>query len=334
VINRRAFIATLACGFAAPLVAVAQQAGKVWQIGWLGNVAPVTPDAARLGAAFRAALGERGFVEGRNVVFEYRYGEGNVSRYPALAAELVALGVDLFVVTSGPHAVRAVQAAKPNVPIVIVGLSDPVGNGLVPSLARPGGNITGTSGNNLDLIPKRLELLKAAVPRIARIANVQGNFGTFDAANLATLTNTQEASARALGITLVRVELNTREQFDSAIAEIVRERPDALLLSPNPLNFILRQEWADFGIRARLPIMGPGREWTTAGALIAYGPSNEDIFRKTAGYVAKILNGANPGDLPIEEPTKFELVINLKTAKALGLTIPQSVLLRADEVIQ
>ena len=332
--NRRTFVGVITAGLIAARLSAAQLAGKVWRIGFIGTLPPTTgSDGERIWDAFRLALQERGYVEGKNLVFERRYSEGNIERFPALAAELVSLKVDVIVVGSAPG-VRAAMAASAKIPIVMSGVSDPVGAGLIASLARPGGNVTGMTDYQLDLVPKRLELLKAVAPKALRVANVQGNFSGFDAGKLAALVSEQDAAARALGVTLLRLPMNTPQDFDATIATIVRERPDALLLSPNATNFVLRKELAEFALRQRLPAMAARREEAVAGTLMSYGTSTADMLRGSAAYVDKIFNGANPADLPVEQPTKFEMVINLKTAKALGLTIPQSLLLRADEVIR
>ncbi|HEY3032951.1 MAG TPA: ABC transporter substrate-binding protein, partial [Bradyrhizobium sp.] len=202
------------------------------------------------------------------------------------------------------------------------------------SLSRPGGNITGIADYQVDLFPKRLELLKAAVPSVGRVALIFGNFGGFDAAKLAALDREQDAAARALGITLARVQMNTPEEFEKVTSVVLSERPDAVLLNPNPSNFLKRSDWAEFARQQRLPSMAGNREHVLAGIMISYGVDNADIFRTLARFVDRILRGANPRDLPVEQPTKFDLVINLETAKALGLTIPPTILAQAAEVIE
>ena len=333
--DRRKFIGTLvASAITAALPANAQPTSKVWRIGYIGTVPPATSaENARVWRAFLQALQEHGYVEGKNLALEMRFTEGKIERFPALAAELVRLNVDVIVVGSGPG-VRAAKEATASIPIVMAGTSDPVGAGLVASLARPGGNITGVADYQVDLIPKRLELVKAVAPKVTRVANLFGNFSGFDAAKLAIVDAQQDAAAQALGVTLLRFQMNTPQDFEPTTAAVVREHPDALLLSPNPTNFVLRNELAAFALKQRLPAMAARREEALAGILMSYGPSLTDISRSVAIYVDKICKGAKPADLPIEQPTKFELVINLKTAKALGLMIPQSLLLRADEVIQ
>jgi putative ABC transport system substrate-binding protein len=256
----------------------------------------------------------------------------------AEAGSLMAYGADLRdnfrrAAVYGPG-VRAAKEATTTIPIVMTGASDPVAAGLVASLAHPGGNVTGVADYQVDLIPKRLELMKAAVPSVRRVVNIFGNFGGFDAAKLAALDREQDAAAQALGVTLARVQMNTPEEFGQATRAVLSERPDALLLSPNPTNFLMRRDWAEFVQKQRLPSMAGSREHVLAGIMMSYGVDFADILRTLARFVDQILKGANPGDLPVEQPTKFELVINLKAAKALGITIPQSLLLRADEVIQ
>jgi len=320
--------------FAAAFAAQAQAPAKIWRVGIILPAPPLsTPANARWWEAFRQRLQERGYVEGRNLAFEQRYLEGKIARYPEFAAELVRLKVDVIVVATGPG-VQAAKQATASIPIVMSGASDPVGAGLVASLAHPGGNVTGIADYQVDLLAKRLELLKATAPGISRVAFVFGNFGGFSAARVAAMEREHEDTARALGMSLVRVQLNTPQDFAGARAAVLRERADALLLSPNPTNLLLRHELADFALRERLPTIAARREEALAGALMSYGPDLAGLSRMLADYVARILGGANPGDLPVEQPTKFELVVNLKTAKALGIAIPASLLQQADEVLQ
>jgi len=302
----------------------------MWRVGFLGN-APVTdPAAARIYEAFRLALQERGYVEERNLVIERRFAEGRDERFPLLAAELVRLHLDVIVTTRGPAA-EAAKAATSTIPIVMAGFSDPVGRGLVSSLAHPGGNITGIANLQVDLYSKRVELLKLAVPKIARVVSI-GNQTSLG--KIAAGRKEQEADAKSMGVSLVRIELKAPSEWPSVTDAIIRERPDALVLSPAPINFNLRREIAEFATLQRLPTIGANRDQVVAGILMSYGTDNDDVVRHAAVYVDKILKGSKPGDLPIEQPTKFKLVINMKAAKTIGLTIPQSLLLRADEVIQ
>ena len=241
---------------------------------------------------------------------------------------------DVIVVTTGDVGIRALKELTSAIPIVMAGASDPVRDGFVASLARPGGNITGVTNASLDLIPKQLELLKAAAPGAGRVVFLaSGRFGAGNAASIAELQRNRDAAAKALGMDLMRIEMPTPQDFGGATAVILREHGEALLISPNPTNFILRSEISEFATRHRLPAIGNIREFAAAGLLMSYGHNPTWVYRTTAVYVDKILRGAKPADLPIEQST-FELVINLKTAKALGLTIPQALLLRADEVIR
>ena len=312
--------------------ACAQPAARMWRVGFLGNAAATDPAAARIYDAFRLALRELGYVEGRNLVIEFRFAESRDERYPAFAAELVRLKPDVIVTTSGP-ATLAAKAATATIPIVMAGVSDPVGRGLVPSLAHPGGTITGIANLQIDLYSKRVELLKSAVPKVARVVSI-GNLAGIEPEKIAARRKAQDADAKVLGVTLLRIELNIPPEWRRVTETIVRERPDALVLAPTPINSSLRREIAEFATLQRLPTIGGNRDQVVAGILMSYGPDGDDVIRQAAVYVDKIFKGATPGDLPIEQPTKFELVVNLKTAKALGLTIPTTVLLRADEVIQ
>jgi putative ABC transport system substrate-binding protein len=335
VIYRRIFLVTAAGGFlAAASPVAAQSAARHWRIGVVGNwPASTSPEQMQLWEVFVEALHSRGYIEGTNLTIERRYNEGKIERFPQLVAELVQAKVDVLLVGSGPG-VRAAKEATATIPIVMSAASDPVGAGRVASLAHPGGNVTGIADYQVDLIPNRLELLKAAVPSVRRIMNIEGNFGGFDAAKLAAIDAEQDAAAQALGVTLARVQMNTPEEFGNATSAILSERPDALLLSPNPTNFIRRRDWAEFALKERLPSRAGGKEHVSAGIMMSYGVDLADIFRTLARFVDRILQGANPGDLPVEQPTKFELVINLNTAKALGLTIPPSLLAAAGVVIE
>jgi putative ABC transport system substrate-binding protein len=272
-----------------------------------------------------------GYVEGKNLVIEARFVEGKSERFAAFAAELVRLKVDVLVVTSAPG-VRAAMEATRQIPIVMTGTSDPVGAGLIASLARPGGNVTGVADLGLDLNVKRLELLHELAPKAIRVAWLQSTFGGFDAAKSATMRAEVDAAAQALGMSLLRIPMKAPDEFDNATAAIIRERADALLLNPNPVNLALRNEIAQFALKQRLPAIAGRREEADAGILIAYGLSYADMFRDTAVCVDKILKGANPAVLPVTQPTKFDLVVNGKTAKALGLAIPQSLLVRAEVI--
>jgi putative ABC transport system substrate-binding protein len=328
--ERRTFMVMLTGGIvAAPLAAEAQQAAKIARIGFLASNLAANP---HLPEAFRQGLRDLGYVEGRNVMIEYRDAEGKSERLPALAAELVVLKVDVIVVASTPPALAAKQATK-TIPIVFTAVGDAVTDGLVASLARPGGNITGLSTAGPDLVGKRLEQLKQAVPGVSRVAVLwqPGGQGERTAKDM---LKSAEVAARALGVRLQLVEARGPADIDRAFSDMSRARADALTVLGTPMFFNERRRLVDLAAKSRLPAVYTLRENVDAGGLMAYGPNVADLFRRAATYVDKILKGAKPADLPIEQPTKFELVINLKTAKALGLTIPQSVLQRADEVVQ
>ncbi len=328
-IDRRTFVAMGAGALLAGMrgEAYAQPTAEVRRIGWLGN----TMDA-RVQEVLSLALRERGYVEGRNLVVLRRFAEGKDERFPALAAELIGLKPDVIMSLTGPGTAAA-KAATSTIPIVMVGISDPVGRGLVSKLGGPGANITGIASLNVDLYPKRLELLKAAVPKTARVASI-GNSAGQEPARLAALVQSADAAAKGMDVTLVRFELNAPAEWKGVTDAIVRERPDAMILSSVAINLRLRREIAEFAAEQRLPAIGAFREQAIAGILMSYGPDYDEVIRDAVTYVDRILKGAKPGDLPVEQPTKIMLVINLKTAKALGITIPQSLLLRADEVIQ
>ena len=332
-INRRALV--LACGsLLAPLAAGAQPAGKVCRVGWLGFRAYGTPYDERLHTAFVQRLRELGFTEGRNLVFEWRYAEGKMERYAEFAAEMVKLKADV-VVSVSPAATRALMSASRTLPIVAFAVVDPVGSGLVASLARPGGQLTGMTTFPADMVPKRLELFRAALPSARRIAFATAYSGDLrphgNADVVGAVQAAQDEAARALGVKLLRIDVNTAGAFEQAAIVLRRERPDALFIGGNPVNQALQREWLALAAELRLPTFGPYRGF---GAMFSYGPDFIATIQKVAEYVAKILNGASPGDLPMEQPMKFEFVIDLKMAKAFGVTIPQAVLLRADEVIE
>ena len=328
--DRRRFVSTLAGGLlAAPLAAKAQPAARVARIGLLGNDPVGNP---HLLEAFRQGLRDLGYVEGRNVLIEYRFAEGKFERLPALAAELVALKVDVILATTVLTAVAAKQAIK-TIPIVFFAAADPIRSGLVTSLARPGGNVTGLSVLSPELIGKRLELLKQAVPGISRVAILWEPDGGGERTDKGMLKRA-EVAGQALGVRLQYVEARSSADFDRAFSDMTRAHAGALTVLPSPMFFNERRRLVDLAATNRLPAVYPARESVEAGGLMAYGPSVPDLFRRAATYVDKILKGAKPGDLPVEQPTKFELVINLKTAKALGLTIPPSLLQRADQVIE
>jgi putative ABC transport system substrate-binding protein len=330
VIDRRTFLAgTGAVLLAAPFAAEAQQAAKVARLGYL---------AANLAAnrhmqkAFRQGLRDLGYVEGRNLVIEYRDAEGKLERLPALAAELVALKVDVILAGSTVGALAAKQATR-TIPIVFAAVGDPVASGLVTSLARPGGNATGSSLLAPELVGKCLEQLKQAVPGVSRVAVLWQPGGQGERTEK-DMRKGADVAARALGVRLQFVEARGPADFDRAFSDMTRARAGALTVLSSTMLIGERRRLVNLVAKHRLPAAYGLREYVDAGGLMAYGANVADLFRRAATYVDKILKGAKPGDLPVEQPTKFELVINLKTAKALGLTIPPSLLGRADEVIQ
>ena len=327
--RRDTILALLALG-ATSIAAEAQQAAKVARIGFLSSSLAARPHSRD---AFRQGLRDLGYVEGRNVVIEYRDAEGKPERLPALAAELVALNVDVILVGGGTRVTLAAMQATKTVPIVFTDVGDPVESGLVTSLARPGGNVTGLSSLGPELVGKNLELLKHAVPGIDRVAVlwVPGALGERTDKDMLTGA---DVAARALGVRLQFFEARAPDEFAKAFSDMNSARAAALTVLPSNRFVREHRRIVDLAAKNRLPAVYTSREFVDAGGLMSYGASSADLSRRAATYVDKILNGAKPGDLPIEQPTKFELVINLKTAKALGLTIPQSVLAHADEVIQ
>jgi putative tryptophan/tyrosine transport system substrate-binding protein len=329
--ERRKFMATMAGGFlAAPLAAEAQQAAKVPRIGLLTLNLAASP---HLREALLQGLRDLGYVEGRNLVIEYRDAEGKLERFPALAAELAALKVDVIVTAGGTPAALAAKQATRTLPIVFAGVGDAVASGLVTSLARPGGNVTGLSVLAPELVGKWLELLTQAVPGVSRVA-VLWQPGFLPEHTEKDILEAADVAARALGVRVQFVEARGPEDFDRAFSDMTRARAGALTVLGSTMLFGERRRLVALAAKNRLPAVYSAREFVDAGGLMAYGANVADVFRRAATYVDKILKGAKPGDLPVEQPTKFELVINLKTAKALGLTIPQSLLGRADQVIQ
>ena len=331
--GRREFIGTVAGAFlAVPLAAKPRQPAKVARRGFLITGSRGSPAAKAATDAFRQGLRERGYVEGQNIVIEYRAADGKIERFPGLATELARLKVDLIVAGSTASA-RAVQQVTTTIPIVAFAMADPVGDGLVASLARPDGNITGSTFLGPELVPKRLVLLREALPTVSRVAALW-HPGAYGERTIRDMLKETEAAARALGVQLQLVEVQGPDEIDRAFSAMTRERADALIVLPSPMRFGERRRIVDLAAKHRLPSIFAAKEYVDLGGLIAYGASIDDLARRAATYVDKILKGTKPGDLPVEQPTKFELAINLKTAKALGITIPQSLLLRADEVIQ
>ena len=323
-------VATLVLSLAAPFTTAAQPAGKVWRIGYLSLVEGDLPQYKPWVAAFRAGLRRLGYVEGENLVIEERYAAGQVERLPGLAAELVNLKVDVLVAAPAGTA-RAARKITSTIPIVFMGEPDPVGTGLVASLARPGGNITGLADAHADLVPKRLELLKQVAPSASRIAVLWNPSNPSTAPQVKTI----EAAAPALGIEIVPVGVNepSRDDLDRAFATIEKERCGGLLVLGDSTLGVQRNRIAKLSIGFRLPTSGSHRAWAAGGLLMSYGTDFVELFRQGAVVVDKILKGTRPAELPVEEPNKFELIINLRTAKALGVTIPPSLLARADAVI-
>jgi putative tryptophan/tyrosine transport system substrate-binding protein len=328
--NRRDSVRLLvAMGMGAfPLAARAQQTAKVYRIGYLS--APTRASVEQALQAFLRRLRELGWVEGQNLIIEYRWADGKAERLPDLAAELVQLKVDLIVAPAGSAALAAKKATS-SIPIVMLFPADPVGLGLVASLARPGGNVTGTTiSPGPEIFGKQLQILKEAIPRASRFAIVANPAEPGFTVQL----NEVETAARSLGIRLQHLEVRGPEDLENAFAAMARERAEALLVQGSSTFLVHRTRLADLAVKNRLPTMSNFREMVEAGCLMAYGINMSDFIGRSAMFVDKILKGAKPADLAVEQPTKFELAVNLKTAKALGLTIPPSVLARADEVIQ
>jgi|SRR5262245_10956255 len=309
--------------------AEAQQPKKVPRIGYLSPFDPATESSRS--EAIRLALRELGYIEGRNIAIEYRYADGKQDRYPALAAELVRLKVDIIMVLGGYPPTQAAKNATKTIPIVMVNSpSDPVETGLIESLARPGGNVTGLTILSRELGGKRLELLKEAVPKVARVAVL------YDPAIPPVVLDVKEvlpAAARALRLLIQPWEVRAADGFEKVFAALNKERPDGLYVTGGPLMSNNQKGIATFALKSRLPSVG-SRPYVDAGGLMSYSADIADSYRRVATYVDKILKGAKPGELPVEQPKKFELVINLKTAKQIGVTIPQSMLYRADKVIR
>jgi len=328
--RRRFLLTSLAGALAAPIVVEAQQAEKVARVGYLNPGFASEPQRQRRHEAFRQALRDLGYVEGQNITIESRWAEGKYDRYPALAADLVRLKVDVIVAQSG-EATQATQRVTKTIPIVMSLVMDPVGSGIVASLAHPGGNVTGTSFMAPDLVGKQLELIREVVPNISRVALLRHPTN----AASATYTRGAEAAAQILGVRLQALDARTPQEIDSAFGAITRERAGALMIFPDAFFVTQRIQIAELAAKTRLPaIHGGTSEYAVAGGLMGYSPNPLELERRAATYVDKILKGAKPANLPVEQPTKFEMVINLKPAKALGLTIPPSVLARADQVIE
>ncbi len=325
--RRRQFLGALGAAAVWPLLARAQALKVIRRSGFLGNSTPELE--ANLIGPFRRELHALGYEEGRNIQIEYRWANGNYSRFPQLTGELLAAGVEL-IVTAGTPATLAVKRATSTVPLVMIAVGDPVGTGVVPSLARPGGNITGLSSISPDLEGKRLELLRELLPNLSHVGLLRNPANPFH------VTSMEQArpAAQNLGIKLLVLDVAKTEDLDAAFGQILKERPDALLLLADRVFLHNRGSLMEFATKHRLPTMNPYRELVQAGGLMSYGPSYEDMHKRAADYVDRILKGAKPGDLPVEQPTKFILRINLKTAKSLGIAVPDKLLALADEVLE
>jgi putative ABC transport system substrate-binding protein len=320
--KRRDFISVAGgAALAWPLSVHAQQPAKVPRIGII--------DDSPIWNAFRQSLRDLGYLEGENIAYEYRYAGGLPERLAWISAELVRRPVDL-IATSGTPATQAAKAATKTIPIVMIGVGDPVGAGLVSSLARPGGNITGNTILGPDVAGKRLQLLKELIPSLSRVAFLWNPDNASHPAQLAEL----QAAAQLLGMTLLPLPVRGPDEFESGFAAMMSERPDALLMTADPLHQLSIMRIIDFLAGNRIPGMFVAREIVVAGGLISYGASMPDLFQRGAFYVHKILQGTKPADLPVEPPTKFELVVNMKAANAIGLSVSESFLLRVDEVIE
>ncbi len=325
--SRREFLVAFGAGalaLAAPPGALSQQQAKVWRIGFLS--VRQEPD---MQAAFARGMSDLGYIEGKNLLIESRSADGKTERLAALVNDLVRLKVDV-IVTAGTVATGAAQRATDTIPIVMGASADPIGNGFVKSLAHPGGNITGLSTLRTDTSPKLLEMLRSVAPSLSRVAVLVNPANT----SQPILVKGVQSAAQSMSLTILPVEVRTAPDIESAFSAISQGKAGAVIVVRDGVFLEQRRQIAELAVKNRLLTVSDNREYVDAGALMSYGPSLADQLRRAASYVDKILKGAKPGDLPVEQPTKLELVINLKTAKALGLTIPQSLLLRADEVIQ
>jgi putative ABC transport system substrate-binding protein len=326
--HRRKLLAALgAAALASPLMLHAQT--KVWRVGFLAPRSRQDVLKEDPYGSFPVGMRDLGYVEGKNLTIEWRYAGGEFDKLPALAAELVQMKVDVMV-TIGPQATSVAHKLTTTIPIVMVVSNDPVGSGLVASLGRPGGNITGLSNFSADLSPKHLEMLTNMVPRLARVAVLTNPTNSGQAAMLKNI----EAAAQKLNSRILPVQAQTVQEIESAFVTMVRGNAGAIIVMLDPYFIQQRRQIADLAVKHRLPSISPFREYAEAGGLMSYGRNLQDQYRRMATFVDKILKGAKPGDLPVEQPTTLELIINGKTAKALGLTIPQSLLISADKVIE
>ena len=325
--KRRAFITLLGGAAAWPLAARAQQAGKVWRIGWLGGASRAA--VSGLLDAFRQGMHELGYVEGRDYVIEWRSVEGKYERWPDVVAELAELKVDI-IATAVSASLPTLHRMITKIPIVMAYSTDPVGNGLVASLVRPGGNITGLASSSDDSSPKQVELLATVVPNISRV----GLLGNPNSTNYPPVLKSAQNAAQKAGLSLVPVEVRNPQDIENAFAVLAKERVLAVMVAGDAILFQQQRRIAELALTNRVATMFAQREYAVAGGLMSYGENVADFFRRSASYVDKIFKGAKPGDLPIEQPTKFNLVINRKTADELGLTIPAQLYIFADEVIE
>ena len=330
--KRREFITLLGAAAAWPIGVRAQQPAKVARIGYLVTASLESPEARAMIDAFQQGLRERGYVEGQNIVIDYRSADGRIESFPRLANELAGLKLDLILAPNTPAA-DAVQRATTTIPIVVPVMGDPVADGLVASLAQPGGNITGLTFLGPELVTKRLGLLKQALPNASRVAALW-HPGAYSERTTREMLQATDAAARTLAVELKLVEVRGVDEFDRAFSAMTGNHADALIVLPSPMFFNERKHIVDLATKQRLPSISMAREFAELGGLMAYGASLTDLQRRSATYVDKILKGAKPADLPVEQPTKFEFVINLKTAKTFGLTISDQFLLLADEVIE
>jgi len=327
--RRELLIALGAYVFATPLACFAQQQGKIWRVGFLSlRSRPASLESDTFGA-FSNGMRELGYVEGKNLVIEWRFADNKYERLPDLAADLVRLKVDV-IVTAGPAATSAAQKATTTIPIVFGGANDPVGSGFVKSLARPAGNITGLSNVSVEMSPKLLEMLLSTMPKLSRVAVLMNPSNS----GHATMLKNVQAAAQKANVKVLPVEARTPQEIETGFSVMTKENAKAVIVVRDALFNQQVRQIAELAAKNRLSSIAQIREYVDAGGLMSYGPSITDSYRRAATYVDKIFKGAKPGDLPVEQPTKFELFINRKTAKALGLTVPQSLLISADKVIE
>ena len=328
--NRRKLLIALGAGaLAAPFASFAQQPGKIWRVGFLALRSPTASNPFVTYGAFLQGMHELGYVEGKNLIIEWRLAEGKVDRLPALAAELVQLKVDV-IVAAGVQPTSAAQKATTTIPIVMANSIDPVGSGFVATLARPGGNITGLSNLLGDLSAKHFEMLRSIVPKVTRIAILVNPTNSVHE----TILKTVQTAAQKSGVTILSVQARIPQEIESAFSTMTKHNSEGVIVANDLFLNQQRRQIAELAAKNRLPSVAAVREYVEDGGLMSYGPKFIENYRRAATYVDKIFKGAKPADLPVEQPTKFELVINRKTAKALGLTIPQSLLISADKVIE